>query len=111
MGQAKTREPDDDLKADRVTRYEDHEAFLAALDERTTPLDADVSAVRCRRCRRGQSFHPRLRVKRAQGHPGVWEMTWAPDGRATFQYGHEVRPGEPHIVWRRVGPHAIFRRP
>lgn len=37
-----------------------------------------------------QSFHPRLRVKRVQGHPGVWEMTWAYDGRATFQYGDEV---------------------
>jgi hypothetical protein len=23
----------------------------------------------------GQSFHPRLRIKRLQGHLGVWEMT------------------------------------
>lgn len=30
-----------------------------------------------------QGFHPRLRVKRVQGHPGIWEMTWAYDGRAT----------------------------
>lgn len=58
-----------------------------------------------------QSFHPRLRVKRVQGHPGVWEMTWAYDGRATFQYGEEMHPGEAHIVWRRIGTHAIFRRP
>lgn len=46
-----------------------------------------------------------------QGHPGVWEMSWAPDGRATFEYGDEVRAGKAHIVWRRVGTHAIFRRP
>jgi hypothetical protein len=46
----------------------------------------------------GQSFHPRLRVKRAQGHPGIWEMTWAPDGRATFEYGDEIRPGEPGLA-------------
>ncbi len=46
-----------------------------------------------------------------QGHPGVWEMTWALDGRATFQYGAEVRPGETHVIWRRVGPHSVFRRP
>lgn len=59
----------------------------------------------------GQGFHPSLRVKRVQGHPGVWEMTWAHDGRATFQYGEEVHSGQPHIVWRRVGTHAIFRRP
>jgi hypothetical protein len=60
---------------------------------------------------RGGRFDPRLRVKRVQGHPGVWEMTWAPDGRATFQYGPEQRPGEPHVVWRRVGTHALFREP
>jgi hypothetical protein len=59
----------------------------------------------------GQNFHPRLRVKRVQGHPEVWEMTWAYDGRATFQYGDEIHPGQPHIIWRRVGTHAIFRRP
>lgn len=59
----------------------------------------------------GQGFHPSLRVKRVQGHPGVWEMSWAYDGRATFQYGPEVTPGQPHIIWRRVGTHAIFRRP
>lgn len=59
----------------------------------------------------GQSFRPRLRVKRVQGHPGVWEMTWAPDGRATFEYGDEVQPGEPHIIWRRIGTHSVFRHP
>jgi hypothetical protein len=47
----------------------------------------------------------------SQGHPRVWEMTWAYDGRATFQYGEEVHPGQPHIIWRRVGTHAIFGRP
>ena len=56
-------------------------------------------------------FHPSLRVKRMQGHRGIWEMSWAPDGRATFQYGDEVHPGQAHIIWRRVGTHSIFRRP
>lgn len=56
-------------------------------------------------------FRPSLRVKRVQGHRGVWEMTWAYDGRATFQYGEEVESGEPHVIWRRVGTHGIFRRP
>ena len=40
-----------------------------------------------------QSLDPRLRVKRVQGHPGIWEMSWADDGRATFQYGQEIRSG------------------
>ncbi|HTX10790.1 MAG TPA: hypothetical protein VME22_19350 [Solirubrobacteraceae bacterium] len=58
-----------------------------------------------------QSFAPQLRVKRVQGEAGVWEITWAPNGRATFAYGPEVLAGQPHIVWRRIGSHDIFRRP
>lgn len=57
------------------------------------------------------SFRPNLRVKRVRGSRGVWEMTWAADGRATFEYGPELHPGQPHVVWRRVGTHSIFKRP
>jgi hypothetical protein len=53
-------------------------------------------------------FRPGLRVKGVQGAPGAYEMTWAPDGRATWQYGPEQCPGTPHVIWRRVGTHAIF---
>jgi hypothetical protein len=56
------------------------------------------------------TFGPALRVKRVQGNPGVWELSSAADGRATFEYGDEIR-GEPHIVWRRIGTHDIVRRP
>jgi hypothetical protein len=38
-------------------------------------------------------------------------MSWAPDGRATFEYGPEARPREAHIIWRRIGTHSIFRQP
>jgi hypothetical protein len=58
-----------------------------------------------------REFSPSLRVKRVGTHPGVWELTWAPDGRATFYRGDELRPGDPHIIWRRVGSHDIFRDP
>jgi hypothetical protein len=64
-----------------------------------------VSDLRVGQFRRG------LRVKGVQGSEGVFEMTWAGDGRATFQYGPEVRRGEPHVVWRRIGTHAILDRP
>lgn len=47
----------------------------------------------------GQSFHRRLRVKRVQGHPGVWEMTWAPDGREAAL----ARQPWPSLVYRRLG--------
>ncbi len=56
-------------------------------------------------------FRPGLRVKEIQGADGVFEMTWANDGRATFEYGSAVRQGETHVVWRRVGTHAILARP
>jgi hypothetical protein len=59
----------------------------------------------------GGTFRKGLRVKGVQGASGVFELTWAPDGRATFEYGVEVLSGEVHIVWRRVGTHAIFDRP
>ena len=49
------------------------------------------------------SFRPGLRVRGVQGTPGVFEMTWADDGRATFEYGPAVHEGETHIVWRRIG--------
>ena len=56
-------------------------------------------------------FRAGLRVKGVRSHSGVFEMTWAPDGRATFHFGDEHRPGEAHVVWRRVGTHDILRRP
>jgi hypothetical protein len=52
-----------------------------------------------------------LRVKRVQGYDGVWEMSWASDGRATFEYGPEQLPGQPHVRWRRIGKHSIFSDP
>jgi hypothetical protein len=38
--QQREREADNDLATGRVTRFESDEEFLAALDERTKPLDA-----------------------------------------------------------------------
>lgn len=60
----------------------------------------------------GQPFRPSLRAKGVQGHPGIFEMTWErTDGRATFEFGPEQRPGEPHIIWRRIGGHDILQNP
>ena len=57
------------------------------------------------------SFRPGLRVRGVQGAAGVFEMAWADDGRATFEYESGVRQGETHIVWRRIGTHDVFTRP
>jgi hypothetical protein len=56
-------------------------------------------------------FRAGLRVKGVKGARGVFEMTWSDDGRATFEYGEQVKKGESHVIWRRVGTHAIFREP
>jgi len=39
-----------------------------------------------------------LRVKGAQGYPGVFEMTWADNGRAAFSYGVSPVSGDTHII-------------
>ncbi len=57
------------------------------------------------------SFRAGLRVKGVHAAPGVFEMTWAPDGRATFSYGRSRREGESHVIWRRIGTHDVFREP
>ena len=61
--------------------------------------------------RAGGEFRAGLRVKGVQGARGVFEMTWAANGRATFQYGPELTPGQAHVIWRRVGTHDVFDRP
>lgn len=57
------------------------------------------------------AFRAGLRVKGVEAVLNVFEMTWAPDGRATFSYGKQQRPGEPHVIWRRIGTHEVFRQP
>jgi hypothetical protein len=60
--------------------------------------------------REGSGFRKGLRVKKMQGREDVWEMTWAPDGRATFRFRDPIADGEVHIIWRRIGTHKIFTR-
>ena len=57
--------------------------------------------------RRG-SFRRGLRVKGIALWPGMFEMTWAPDGRAVFSYGEPIEEGEPHIIWHAVGTHDVL---
>lgn len=53
-------------------------------------------------------FRPGLRVKGVRGVPGLFEMSWAPDGRATFSWDEAARPGKRHVVWHRCGDHSIL---
>jgi hypothetical protein len=76
----------------------DQEAFLDAFTQFVEDLE-------------GPEFRKSLRVKGVLGKSGVFEMSWAADGSATFHYGASAHLGEPNIVWRRVGKHAIFNGP
>lgn len=60
---------------------------------------------------RGRAVPKGRRVKGIQGATGVFEMTWGPDGRATFEYGDEVVEGKTHVIWRRAGSHTVFKTP
>jgi hypothetical protein len=51
-----------------------------------------------------------LRVGKLERYKDIWELTWAPDGKAAFSYGESIREGEPHIIWHAVGGHEIFDR-
>lgn len=59
----------------------------------------------------GRPFRPGLRVKVVQGTRDIKEMTFAPNGRATWQFGPEVKADQLHVVWRRIGTHDIFGSP
>lgn len=92
--------PDRFWKDHSVLDDDDKKRFREAIDKLVEDLSTGDRRPR-----------PGLRVKGVQGADGVFEMTWAPDGRATFEFGPELREGEPHIVWRRVGTHDIFGSP
>ena len=75
---------------------EQRRAFRAAVEKFVADL------------KRGRGFRPGLRVKGIKGSPGMFELTWAPDGRAVFSYGSSIREDEPHIVWHAVGTHDVL---
>lgn len=57
-------------------------------------------------------FPDALQVQDVNGHPGIWGLTWEKkDGRCTWEFGDQVKPGMAHVVWRRIGGHEIFKDP
>ena len=57
-------------------------------------------------------FPASLRVKDVENAPGVLEVTWSfrgPDGRATFEW--VTIDDARGVRWRRIGGHAIFKKP
>ncbi|MGX1762061.1 hypothetical protein ACWIG5_35010 [Streptomyces lydicus] len=61
--------------------------------------------------RTGGPFRAGLRVKGVRRASGIFELTWAQNGRATWSYSQEQVPAARHVVWRRIGTHAILTSP
>lgn len=53
-------------------------------------------------------FRPSLRVKKIRSKRGVYEMTWAADGRATFTLDRSASVDKLHVVWLRIGGHDVL---
>ena len=56
-------------------------------------------------------FPAALRVKALAGESKIFEMTWSPDGRCTWEFEDSRLIGKCHVTWRRIGPHAIYDDP
>lgn len=54
--------------------------------------------------------HPSLRIKKMKGHESVWEGHITVGYVFTFHYETD-ESGEPVVVFRRIGSHAIYRKP
>ena len=83
---------------------QDYARFMVALRLFIQDLQAMEAGYRT-------TFRRGLRVKGVKGATGVFEMTWAPDGRATFAWGNPIRKGNRHVQWRRCGGHDVLARP
>ncbi|HZU76584.1 MAG TPA: hypothetical protein VFA70_07455 [Dehalococcoidia bacterium] len=88
-------------------RPDQQEQFKAALREFVSVLRA-MERVSFRGIPR---FPAHLGVKPMVNHRSIMEFAWAPDGRATWEYGPPIRSGMYHIRCRRIGTHAIYDDP
>lgn len=86
-----------DNKYKRLSRQEQQQ-FRAAVRHLVEDLKAK------------KGFRRALRVKGFKRATGVFEMSWAPNGRALFTIDEEVIKGETHIRWISIGGHEIFER-
>jgi len=56
-------------------------------------------------------FHPSLRIRKMQGHPGIWEGHVTREIVFTFHIEKDPDTGETTYVFRNIGTHAIYRKP
>lgn len=56
-------------------------------------------------------FHPSLRIRKMQGHPGIWEGHVTLETVFTFHIEEDPDSEEAVFVFRNIGSHDIYRRP
>ncbi len=56
------------------------------------------------------TFPPPPLVEKMAGY-SYYEVRWAADGRATFEYVFDAVLGEHVIIWRHIGDHTILNHP
>lgn len=56
-------------------------------------------------------FHPSLRIRKMQGHPGIWEGHVTLQYVFTFHIERDPESEEIIYVFRNIGTHDIYRRP
>ncbi|HJS93916.1 MAG TPA: hypothetical protein VJ741_06610 [Solirubrobacteraceae bacterium] len=44
-----------------------------------------------------------VQLRELGDHPGFYELRFGDDTRAIYTFGQAVRPGQPHVIWCRVG--------
>ncbi len=60
---------------------------------------------------RNPPFHPSLRIRKMQGHPGIWEGHITREIVFTFHVEKDPDADETVYVFRNIGTHAIYRKP
>lgn len=89
------------LRADQQQRFRDaRDQFIAVL--RAWEAERRPGIPR---------FPQALGVKPMTAHRNIMELAWAPDGRCTWAFGTPRVPGKFHVIWRRIGTHAIYDDP
>jgi len=49
-------------------------------------------------------------IRKLSGY-NLYELRWAADGRATFEYAYDSTLQANKVIWRRVGDHSVLNNP
>lgn len=77
---------------------EQRRAFMAAVRKIIDSLTA------------GQGFPSPPLVQKMSAY-NLYEVRWAADGRATFEYAYDAALQAHKVLWRRIGDHKILTQP